>query len=318
VVISDTTNRLVEGYFACDDLGTHTLKGVATPMQTYRVREATGIQGRLEVAMARGLTPLVGREQEVGLLIERWAQVREAQGQVILLSGEAGIGKSRLVQVLKEHIADEPHVRLECRSSPYYHNSALYPFTDLLQRVLQWQQEDTPEQRLEKLERELSQYQLSLEESVPLFAPLMPIPLPEGRYPPLNWTPERQRQNTLEAIVAMLLEQAERHPVLFILEDLHWTDPSTLEVLGLLIAQVPTASMMVFLTCRPEFDPPWGLRSHLIPIALNRFTRSQVEGMVARVTEGKCLPAEVIQQIVEKTDGVPLFVEELTNIATRL
>lgn len=313
VVISDATYRLVQGYFACDDLGPHTLKGVATPMRTYRVHQATEVQGRLDVAMSRGLTPLVGREQEVGLLIERWAQVRDAQGQVILLSGEAGIGKSRLVQVLKEHLAEEPHVLLECRSSPYYHNSALYPITDLLHRVLQWYQEDTPEQRLEKLERALSQYRLSLDEAVPLFAPLMSIQLPEGRYPPLKWTPQRQRQKTLEAIVVMLLEQAERQPVLFILEDLHWTDPSTLEVLDLQIEHTPTASMMVLLTCRPEFEPPWELRPHLTPITLSRFTRSQVENMAERVTGGKRLPAEIVQHIVEKTDGVPLFVEELTK-----
>jgi class 3 adenylate cyclase/tetratricopeptide (TPR) repeat protein/energy-coupling factor transporter ATP-binding protein EcfA2 len=313
VVISDTTYRLVEGYFRCDDLGMHTLKGVATPIQTYQVLQATGVHGRLDAAMTHGLTPLVGREQETGLLFARWTQVKDGQGQVILLSGEAGIGKSRLVQVLKGHVAEGTHTSLECRSSSYYQNTALYPITDLLQRTLQWQQDETPEGKLTKLEQMLSQYQLPLEETVPLFTTLLSLPLPEDRYPPLPWTPQRQRQKTLETIVAILLQQAEQQPVLFILEDLHWTDPTTLELPDVLMDQVPTALLLTLLTCRPEFTPPWGLRSHLTPIALNRFTRSQIETMVEQVTDGKSLPGEVMQHLVEKTDGVPLYIEEMTK-----
>jgi class 3 adenylate cyclase/predicted ATPase len=313
VVISDTTYRLVTGYFHCDDLGTPALKGVATPMQTYRVQQATEVQGRLDVAITRGLTPLVGRESEVSLLLERWNQAKDGQGQVVLLSGEAGIGKSRLVQVLKDHVADEPHTRLQCRSSPYYQNTALYPITDLLRRTLQWQPDDALETKLEKLEQVLQPYRLSLHESVPIFASLLSLRLPEDRYAALDLTPQQQRQKTLETIVAVLLQAAERHTLLFILEDLHWTDPSTLEVLDQLIEQAPTATMLVILTCRPEFAPPWGLRTHLTPIALNRFTRSQIEAMVARLTGGKTLPAEVMQHLVEKTDGVPLYVEEMTK-----
>jgi class 3 adenylate cyclase len=282
VVISDTTYRLVEGYFACDDLGTHTLKGVVTPMQTYRVRQATGIQGRLEVAIDRDLTPLVGREQEARLLHERWSQVKDGQGQVIVLSGEAGIGKSRLAQMLKDHVAEEPHTRLECRSSPYYQNTALYPITDWLQRTLQWQPDDSLQQRLERLEQRLErleqmlrQYRLPLEETVPLFATLLSLPLSEDRYPPLQWTPQRRRQKTLETLLAMLFEQAEHQPVLFILEDLHWTDPSTLEWLGTLIKQAPIATLMLLLTCRPEFVSPWGQRSYLTPLALHRLSRAK-------------------------------------------
>jgi len=313
VAISAMTFQLVEGYFACQDLGQQTLRGVAEPMQAYRVLGESGAQSRLDIVTTRGLTPLVGREQEIGLLLERWNQVKDGQGQVVLLSGEAGIGKSRLVQVLKDHVAGEAHDRLECRSSPYYQHTALYPITDLLQRTLQWQQGETPDERLVKLEQMLRQYQLSLEEAVPLFATLLSLPLPEDRYPPLPWTPQRQRQKTLEVIMSMLLELAERQPVLFILEDLHWTDPTTLEWLTLLIEQVPTASLLTMLTCRPEFASPWGFRSHLAPIALNRFTRPQIETMVGRVTDGKTLPAEVIQHLVEKTDGVPLYVEEMTK-----
>jgi hypothetical protein len=231
VVISDATSRLVQGYFDCQDLGAQTLRGVAEPLHVYRVLQASGARGRLDVAQTRGLTPLVGRESEVALLLERWEQVKAGHGHVVLLSGEGGMGKSRLVQVLKDHAASEPHVRWECRSAEYYQNTALFPLIDLFQRLLQFQIEDTSDEKLRKLEHALSQYRLSLEESVPLFAPLLSLPLPENRYPLLNLSPQRQRQKTLETLVAILQELAERQPVLFILEDLHWTDPSTLELI---------------------------------------------------------------------------------------
>ena len=210
-----------------------------------------------DVAQARGLTPLVGRESEVAsppgtlgasrkLGKDRWSYSRVMQVS----------GKSRLVQMLKEHVANEPHMRWECRSSSYFQNTALFPLTDLFQRLLRFQAEDTPDEKLGKLEQTLSQYRLPLEESVPLFAPLLSLPLPENRYPPLNLSPQRQRQKTLETIVAILLELAEHQPVLFIVEDLHWTDPTTLELLNLVIDQTPTASLLMLLTCRPHFQPP--------------------------------------------------------------
>ena len=313
VLISADTYRLVEGFFMVDALGPQALKGVALPVQVYHVVQESGAQSRLEIARSRGLTPLVGRESEVTLLLERWNQTKDGRGQLILLSGEAGIGKSRLVQVLKDHLTDEPHTRLECRSFPYYQNTALYPITDFLQRDLQWQQDDTPEQRLEKLERELSQYRLVVEESVPLFATLLSLPIPENRYPSLNLSPQRQRQKTLETIVAILLELAERHPVLFVLEDLHWTDPTTLELINLLIDQIPTAPMLVLLTCRPHFQPAWHHRSYITEMTLNHLSHAQVEQLVTCIANGKTLPTEVLTQIVEKTDGVPLFVEEITK-----
>jgi class 3 adenylate cyclase len=218
VVISEATYRLVQGYFDCQELGEQVLRGVEQPVPVYCVLGDRGIQSRLDVASTRGLTPLVGREQEVGLLIERWEQAKEGQGQVILLSGEAGIGKSRLVQVLREYLAEESHTRWECRSLPYYQNTALYPLTDLLQRALQWRQDDTVEEKLAKLEHLLSQYRHPLEETVPLFAPLLSLSVPEEQYPPLNLSPQRQRRKTLESIVAILLELAEQQPVLFVLE----------------------------------------------------------------------------------------------------
>jgi TOMM system kinase/cyclase fusion protein len=313
VVISDATYRLIQGYFECQDLGAQTLRGVADPLHVYRVFQESGARGHLDVAVTRGLTPLVGRESEVTLLLERWEQAKAGHGQVVLLSGDAGIGKSRLVQMLKEHVAQEPHRRWECRSAEYSQNTALFPLTDLFQRLLRFQAEDTPDEKFGKLEQMLSQYRLSLGESVPLFASLLALSLPENHYPPLNFSPQRQRQKTLETIIAILLELAERQPVLFIIEDLHWTDPSTLELLNLVIEQIPTTSMLTVLTCRSHFQPSWHHRSYLTEITVNRLSHAQVEQIVNRLTDGKTFPAEVLAQIVEKTDGVPLFVEEITK-----
>jgi class 3 adenylate cyclase/predicted ATPase len=313
VVISADTYRLVEGYFDCRSLGEQVLRGVSQPLPAYQVLQESGVQSRLDVASTRGLTPLVGREQEVRLLIERWDRVKDGQGQVILLSGEAGIGKSRLVQVLKDHLANEPHTRWECRSFSYYQNSALYPITDLLQRTWQLREEHTPEQRLEKLEQALRQYRLPLEESIPLLAPLLSLTIPEDRYPPLHWSPQRQRQKILESILAMLLELAEHQPVLFILEDLHWLDPTSLELLDLLIDHTPTASIYTLLTCRPTFHPSWSHRAYLTEMRVNRLSNVQAEQVVEKITEGRRLPPAVLQQLIEKSDGVPLYLEEMTK-----
>ena len=313
VVISDVTYRLIQGFFDVETLGEHELRGVAQPMAVYRVLRESGAQSRLEVASTHGLTPLIGRESETALLLERWAQAKDGSGQVGLVSGEAGIGKSRLIQVLKDHVADEPHTRMECRSLPYFTNSALYPITEFLQRTLRFQTDDTPEEKLDKLEQNLRQYSLPLEETVPLFGNLLSLALPEDQYPPLNWTPQRQRQKTLEAIVAITLELAERQPVLFILEDAHWQDPSTNELLGLLMDQTPTVSLLLLITCRPEFQPSWSHRSYLTEMTLNRLSRHQVEQLTTQVAGGKTLPDEVIAQLVDRTDGVPLYVEEMTK-----
>jgi class 3 adenylate cyclase/predicted ATPase len=312
VVISDRTHRLVQGYFTCDDFGFHSLKGVETPIQVYRVVRESAAQSRLDVAGAIGLTPLVGREHEVRLLQERWAQSQAGQGQVVLLSGEAGIGKSRLVHVLTERVVDEGALRLTLRCSPYHTASAFYPIIEHLQRLLQWQRHATPEARLTTLEQALQAAGLPLVEVVPLVAALLAVPLPE-QYPPLTLSPQRQKQKTHEALVAWLLAEAVQQPVLAVWEDLHWADPSTLELLGLLLDHVPTARLLLVLTCRPEFHPPWAAQSSVTPLTLTHLTRPQIEAMVLRMTGGKPLPAEVLAQVVVKTDGIPLFVEELVK-----
>jgi class 3 adenylate cyclase len=312
VVISAATARLVQGYFTCEDHGTQVLKGIETPVHVYQVMGESAAQSRLDVAGATGLTPLVGREAEMTLLRERWAQSTEQLGQVVLLSGEAGIGKSRLVHVLTERVVDPGALRLTLRCSPYHTNSAFYPIIDHLQRLAQGQRDESPAAKLALLEHALQTAGLPLAEAVPLLAALLSLPIP-ARYPPLALSPQRQKQKTQEVLVAWLLAEAAQQPLLTVWEDLHWADPSTLELLGLLLDQVPTTRLLMVLTCRPDFRPPWPPRSYVTPLTLPRLTRQQIEEMVLRVTGGKPLPAEVVQQIVAKTDGIPLFVEELVK-----
>ena len=314
IVISAATHRLVQGYFTSTELGPRTLRGVADPVVVYDVSSESGVQSRLDLAGARGLTPLVGRESEVSLLRERWDLATGGDGQVVLLSGEAGIGKSRMVAVLKEHVADTPHTRLESRSSTYYQNTALYPLIDLFERAADFQRDDSSDVKLDKLEEFLRGYRLPLKETVPLFPPLLSVPLPEERYRPLALSPQRQRQQTLEVILGLVLELAEEKPVLFIVEDTHWLDPSTLVLLDLLVDQAPTSRVLVILTHRPEFESTWGNRAYLTQITLHRLSSSQIPEMVERITHGRALPPEVLQQLVDKTDGVPLYVEESTEM----
>ena len=314
LVISAATNKLIRGYFDSRDLGAHSIKGISQSLSVYELLHESTARSRLDVAAMTGLTPLVGRDQEVALMLDRWKQTIEGMGQVILVSGEAGIGKSRLVQVLKEHVADNPQAWLtECQCSPYYLNTAFYPIIDVLKRVvLQFKIEDSTEEKMSKLEGFLVEYGFSLPEAVPLFASLLSIPL-EDRYVPLNLTPERQRQKTLEALLTLLLERAAKQPVLFVVEDLHWADPSTLELLNLIVDQGPTVQVLTVFTFRPDFRSSWTGRAHITQISLNRLVRKLVAEMVKELAGGKKLPAEVLDQVVSKTDGVPLFVEELTK-----
>jgi len=315
LVISATTFQLLGGFFACQPLGTPLLKGQAQPLAVYRVLYESMARSRLEAAGSTGWTPLVGREQEIGLLVERWTQVKEGVGQVVLLSGEAGIGKSRLVQVLKEHVSTEPQAWLTpCQCSPYYQNTALYPMIDLLERVaLRFEREESPQQKVGKLEGFLVQYGLPLAEAVPLFATLLSLPLPAD-YAPLTISPEQQKQQTLHALLTILLRIAAQQPVLFVMEDLHWVDPTTLELLSLLVDQGPTTRILSLFTCRPDFSPPWTGRAHLTQVTVPRLPRRQAVEVIRQVAHGKALPPEVVEQIVAKTDGVPLFVEELTKM----
>jgi predicted ATPase/class 3 adenylate cyclase len=315
LVISAATVPLLGGFFAYRSLGTQLLKGFVQPLEVYQVLYESTARSRLEASGGTGLTPLVGREAEVALLRERWAQVKEGLGQVVLLSGEAGIGKSRLVQVLTEHVANEPQAWLTpCQCSPYYQNTALYPMIDLLERVvLRLGREEPSPQKLRKLEGFVVQYGLPLAEAVPLFAALLSIPL-GADYAPLTFSPEQVKQKTLQAFLGIFLRIAAQQPVLFVMEDLHWVDPSTLELLTLLVDQGPTARILALWTFRPDFRPPWTGRSHVTQVTLTRLPRRQAVELTGRVAHGKALPAKVVEQVVARTDGVPLFVEELTKM----
>ena len=315
VVISPATLRLVEGYVVAQALGTY-LPGRCQPSPWWSPR-CSRQQCRPESVCRhghQGLTPLVGREQEVGLLRERWAQARDGLGQVVVLSGEAGIGKSRLVQVLTEHLAGDVHTRIECHCSPYCAAECLLSRDRAAPAPVTVAPGDGTAGEAAHAGSGPGAVWLCPGGGGARYWPrCWRCPCPRTM-PPLTLEPQRQKQQTLAAIVAWWLKEAERQPVCLIMEDLHWVDPSTLELLSLLLDQVPTAPMLVLLLGRPEFHPPWPPRSYLLHLALNRLARPQVETMVARLTGGKALPAEVHRQLVATTDGVPLFVEELTRM----
>ena len=314
VVISAVTARLVRGAFALEDLGTHTLRGIAEPMTIRRVRGLLATPSPDEEFVTLTVPVLVGREEESGLLRRRWDQSKAGLGQVVFVSGEAGIGKSALVERLRAQVRAEGLPRMAFRCSPYHTASALYPVITHLEHLWQFAPDDAPATRLNKLEAGLRSSDLPLAEVVPLFAGLLAVPLPAERYAPLTVTPQQQKQQTLDTLVAWLAAEAERQPVLAVWEDLHWADPTTLEMLGLVIEQAPTVPMLHVLTSRPTFRPPWPPRSHVTSLVLNRLERPQVEALITQRVGGKALPAEVVQHIVTKTDGVPLYVEELTKM----
>jgi class 3 adenylate cyclase/predicted ATPase len=314
VLISQVTAHLVAGAFRLEDLGPHALKGVAEPMPVFRVCGPMEVHDDdAETTPERELF-LVGRDEEVGLLRRRWEQAKAGLGQVVLLSGEAGIGKSSLVERVRMQVREEGLTHMAFRCSPYHQNSALYPVIEHVERALQVEHDEAPASKLHKLEQALQGSHLARHEAVPLLAALLSIPLPEARYPALRLTPQQPRHQTHDTLVAWLLDEAERQPVLAIWEDLHWADPSTLELLGWLVEQAPTVPMLQVLTFRPQFAPPWPVRSHMTPITLNRLERTQVEALISHLARGKALPAEVVEHLVTKTDGVPLFVEELTKM----
>ena len=313
VAISDITAKLVQGFFLCETMGFHELKGISQPMELFRVMEESGAQSRFDVASAIRLTPLIGREQEVVLLLNRWEQIEEGLGQVVLISGEAGIGKSRLLQAMNDGLEGRPQLRQEYRCSPYHQNSALHPIIEFLQSWFGFRREDTPEERLSKIEEVLEDYSVQIPEAMPLLARLLSVPLGDG-HPPLNLSPQRQRRVTMELLVDLLIGTSDKPPTLAIFEDLHWADPTTLDLLGLLVDRAHTANIMVILTFRPEFTPPWDSPDHQTQITLNRLPQSLATNMMDRLTGGKELPEEVVAQIAAKSDGVPLFVEELTQM----
>jgi predicted ATPase/class 3 adenylate cyclase len=316
LVLSDDTHRLLRGFVECTSLGTRKLPGAAGARPVYRAHRECPAGSRAGGAGPSGLIPLVGRDREVALLQERWEQAVEGVGQVVLLVGEAGIGKSRQVQVLKEHVAADrgagrDALIIEWPCSPLTQNSSLFQAREYFERLLELAPSDSPEARQARLTAHLEELHLGGTEAVALLASLLALPL-DGRHPTLGLSPVRQKEKTLDLLLDWLRAQAERQPVLFIVEDLHWAGPTTLEFLDLLAGQVHGARVLTLLTCRPEFHPPWQDRAHHTQVSLNRLTRRQVGELVLLKSGLATIPERVLEQIAERTDGVPLFVEEVT------
>jgi hypothetical protein len=312
VVIAPGTRRLVGGLFGLARLRVQHLKGFVDPVPVWRVVGEAPVEWRFEALRGTRLTYLVGREHELGLLLERWAWAKDGEGQVILLAGEPGIGKSRIVRALRERLGAEPYTPLRHFCSPHHQNTALYPVIGLLERATDFAPGDSAERQLDNLEAMLALSADDVHDAAPLLAALLGIALGE-RYPPLDLAPQRLKQRTLEVLLAQIEGLARRQPVLAVYEDVQWVDPTTLELLGLVIERVRRLPVLVVITFRPGFKPPWGGHPHVTHVPLGRLARRQAAEMIARIGGGKALPPALVEQILARTEGVPLFVEELTK-----
>jgi len=269
------------------------------------------VESRFEALHAAGLTALVGREEEIELLLRRWSRAKSGEGQVALLSGEAGIGKSRLTAALVERLATEPHTRLRYFCSPQRADTAFYPIVVQMERAAGFAHDDTPEGRLAKLDALLAQTSTTAQDAA-LFAEMLSLPN-DGRYPALALSSDQRRQRTLEALTAQMQALSRQNPVLMIFEDAHWTDPTSLEAFGRVVDRLCTLRVLLIVTFRPDFEPPWVGRHHVTALTLNRFGEREIAAMIDGVTGNKLLPAEIRRNIVERTDGIPLFIEEMTK-----
>ena len=311
VVIAESTRKLLGNLFELADLGAKDLKGIAGPTRAWAALRASSAEGRFEAMHATGLTALVGREEESELLLRRWSKAKTGEGQVVLLSGEAGIGKSRLTAALLESLFTEPHTRLRYFCSPQHTDSAFYPIIGQLERAARLARDDTPQARLDKFDTLLAQSSTSPQDAA-LLAELLSLPN-DGRYPPIDLAPQQRRQRTLDALILQLEALARQNPVLMILEDAHWTDPTSLEVFGQAVSRIATVRVLLIVTFRPEFDPPWIGRPHVTALTINRLAEREVGAMIDRVVGNKPVPGSIRQDIIERTDGIPLFVEEMTK-----
>jgi hypothetical protein len=310
LVVADSTRRQIGTLFDIEDLGPQSLAGFAEPQRAWRVVGESGVVSRFE-ALRSGTIPLVGRDEELDLLLRRWQQAKLGEGRVVLVSGEPGIGKSRLTGALQERLADEAHVRLRYFCSPHHRDSALYPLIGQLNHAAGLSRDDEPEAKLDKLEVLLGP--AAEIGDISLLAELLSLPGGD-RFPPLDLSPPRKKERTLVALARQLEGLARKQPVLMIFEDLHWIDPTSRELLDLVLARIDRLQVLLVATFRPEFQPPWVGHAHVTVMSLNRLGRSDGATMVQQLAgNAALLPQDLIAEIVERTDGVPLFVEEMTK-----
>src|SRR6516165_9404922 len=311
VVIAESTRRLLGSFFQLDDLGMRSIKGIAGPVRAWAVLQASSVASRFEALHPTGLTALVGREEEVELLRRRWLKATDGEGQVVLLCGEPGIGKSRLTTAFVELLANERHIRLRYFCSPQHTDSALYPIIGQMERAAGLARDDSSPAKLDKLDRVLKQASASAQDAA-LFAEMLSLPN-DGRYPAVELTAQQRRQRTMEALVSQVEALARSTPVLMVFEDAHWSDPTSLEALGRAVDRIPTLSVLLIVTFRPEFEPGWIGQPHVTPLSLIRLASREVGAMIDHIVGNNPLLANLRQDIIERTDGIPLFVEEMTK-----
>ncbi|MGD8478265.1 MAG: adenylate/guanylate cyclase domain-containing protein, partial [Burkholderiales bacterium] len=309
VVVSERVRRLAGGSFEYEDMGEQSLKGINQPTHAFRILGTSNTASRFEAAHGARLTPLVGRDLELGVLLDRWARAREGEGQVVLLGGEPGIGKSRILDALRERLESQGAKALRFQCSPYYINSAFWPSIANCERALKFSRDEPTNSKLDKLESLIvDHYQRPLSD-VRFVASMLSIPCDE-RYGEISMTPQKFKDETFRTLVDLTEAAARMRPSVMFYEDVHWADPTSVEVLDLLIDRVKKIPLLVVLTHRPEFENRWGEQDHVTPLNLSRLTRKQSSAMVTKLTGGRALPPELLTEIVDRTDGVPLFVEE--------
>ena len=311
VVIAESTRKLLGDLFELEALGAQDLKGIAGPAHVWAALRPASVESRFDALHASGLTELVGREEELELLLRRWSKAKTGEGQVVVLSGEAGIGKSRLTAALLERVATEPHTRLRYFCSPQHTDGAFYPIISQMERAAGLVHDDTAQVKLDKLDGVLAQTSTSPQDAA-LFAEMLSLPN-DGRYPALDLAPEQRRQRTMEALIVQTEALTRQTPVLMIFEDAHWTDPTSLELFGRAVDRIASLRVLLIVTFRPEFAPPWIGRPHATALTINRLAQRDIDAMIDGVVGNKLLAASIRQDIIERTDGIPLFVEEMTK-----
>ncbi len=312
VVISSDTLKIVEGYFEVSSLGSHEFKGLRDPIVLYQVDSLSGAPDRFEAKAIKGLSPFVGRDAQLNNLLDEWRLVESGKKRVVSLKGEVGIGKSRLIRELKDRVLSDGIRIVGLQCSPYFQNSSLYPVINYFEQYLEFTNSDEDTTKLTKMENFLDLYEFDLSEAVPLFTSLLSV-APSEKYPPLALSPVRQRKKTFEVLSDLLKRVAGKERLLFIVEDIHWADPSTLEFLNLLISAEDSYPAMILYSTRTETEPDWEPEGSITDLILERFQDHQSEQMVRTALNDKDFPDEIMKMLIDKSDGVPLYIEELTN-----